>query len=163
MRKVPSRIFFTTSHFVTTLALLGFGIFVQHNYLTAPTTSEKSPLNETFSNHPIPSTNSIIANSSTQEILEDNSETGTNYANFVVQYFGWVPLVAIIVTVIMRSGSILPVLRVLQNELYPTEIRSQGILNFFLFPFFSRGSCLIYNFFLQTDFQDQVSLSRQSL
>ena len=130
MRKVPSRIFFTTSHFVTTLALLGFGIFVQHNYLTAPTISEKSPLNETFSNHPIPSTSSIIANR-TQEILEDDSETGTNDANFVAQYFGWVPLVAIIVTVVMRSGGILPILRVLQNELYPTEIRSQGLLNFF--------------------------------
>ena len=135
MRKVPSRIFFTTSHFVTTLALLGFGIFVQHNYLTAPNTLEKSPLNETFSNHPIPSTSSIIANS-TQEILEDESETGINYANFVAQYFGWVPLVAIIVTVVMRSGGILPILRVLQNELYPTEIRSQGMLNFFLISIF---------------------------
>ena len=139
MRKVPSRIFFTTSHFVTTLALLGFGIFVQHNYLTAPNTLEKSPLNETFSNHPIPSTSSIIANSSTQEILEDDSETGINYANFVAQYFGWVPLVAIIVTVVMRSGGILPILRVLQNELYPTEIRSQGMLNFFLTSIFFWG------------------------
>ena len=148
MRKVPSRIFFTTSHFVTTLALLGFGIFVQHNYLTAPNTLEKSPLNETFSNHPIPSTSSIIANSSTQEILEDDSETGINYANFVAQYFGWVPLVAIIVTVVMRSGGILPILRVLQNELYPTEIRSQGMLNFFLISIFFWGLVYFTTFFL---------------
>ena len=147
MRKVPSRIFFTTSHFVTTLALLGFGIFVQHNYLTAPTTSEKSPLNETFSNHPIPSTSSIIANR-TQEILEDDSETGINYANFVAQYFGWVPLVAIIVTVVMRSGGILPILRVLQNELYPTEIRSQGLLNFFSYIHIFWGLVYFTTFFL---------------
>ena len=116
--------------------------------MTAPNTLEKSPLNETFSNHPIPSTSSIIANSSTQEILEDDSETGINYANFVAQYFGWVPLVAIIVTVVMRSGGILPILRVLQNELYPTEIRSQGMLNFFLISIFF-GVLFILQLFLK--------------
>ena len=119
VRKVPSRIFFTTSHFITTLALLGFGIFVQHIYMNNPI--EEPTHDETFSNHPIPS---IITNS-THEILEDDSQTKPNFPNFV-QYFGWVPLVAIIVTVVMRSGGILPILRVLQNELYPTEIRSQG-------------------------------------
>ena len=118
VRKVPSRIFFTTSHFITTLALIGFGIFVQHIYLTS-TPIEESPLDETFSNPSI--------TNSTHEILENDSETNlpNNYPNFV-QYFGWVPLVAIIVTFVMRSGGILPILRVLQNELYPTEIRSQG-------------------------------------
>merc|ERR1719350_2622096 len=100
------------SHFVTTVALLGFGIFVQQIMNNTPI--EEPPLVETFSNHPIPS--SITNN--THEILEDDSETkSNNYPNFA-KYFGWVPLVAIIVTVVMRSGGILPILRVLQNELY---------------------------------------------
>ena len=60
---------------------------------------------------------------------------------------GWIPLITLLITAIMRSSGILPILDMLGNELYPTEIRTQatGItkamifamagLSTFLFPF----------------------------
>ena len=39
----------------------------------------------------------------------------------------WIPLVMIIIIVIMRASGILPIMYVLMNELYPTEIRTQSI------------------------------------
>ena len=41
--------------------------------------------------------------------------------------FSWIPLVMIIIIVIMRASGILPIMYVLMNELYPTEIRTQSI------------------------------------
>ena len=44
-----------------------------------------------------------------------------------LEWFGWIPLAAISMQVIMRSAAILPVLNTLMNELYPTEIRTLSI------------------------------------
>lgn len=44
-----------------------------------------------------------------------------------MESIGWVPLTMIISMVLMRSIGILPVMHVMLNELYPTEIRTQAI------------------------------------
>ena len=41
--------------------------------------------------------------------------------------FNWIPLVAIVFQIIMRSAAILPMMNTLMNELYPTEIRTLAI------------------------------------
>jgi hypothetical protein len=41
--------------------------------------------------------------------------------------FGWIPLTMMIVMVVARSAGILPVMHVLLNELFPTDIRTQSI------------------------------------
>ena len=45
----------------------------------------------------------------------------------ILEWFGWIPLAAIVIQVTMRSAAILPVLNTLMNELYPTEIRTLSI------------------------------------
>ena len=43
------------------------------------------------------------------------------YPNLLdIKYFGWIPIVSMIITVAMRSIGIMPILDMLGNELYPT-------------------------------------------
>ena len=44
-----------------------------------------------------------------------------------LEYLSWIPLAAIIIIMIMRAIGSLPVLFILTNELFPTEIRTQSI------------------------------------
>ena len=44
-----------------------------------------------------------------------------------LEQLSWVPLACAIVIFIMRSSGIHPVMHILMNELYPTEIRAQAI------------------------------------
>lgn len=44
-----------------------------------------------------------------------------------LQEFSWVPLVMIMTVITMKAAGILPVLQTLMAEVYPTEIRTQGI------------------------------------
>ena len=41
--------------------------------------------------------------------------------------FSWIPLAMIIVPIIMRAIGVMPVLRSLESELFPTEIRTQSL------------------------------------
>ena len=41
--------------------------------------------------------------------------------------FSWMPLAMLIVALIMRAIGIMPVLRALESELFPTEIRTHAI------------------------------------
>ena len=64
-----------------------------------------------------------------------------------IESLGWIPLVTILITQLMRSSGILPILDMLDSELYPTEIRTESLgitramifamagLSTFLYPF----------------------------
>ena len=41
--------------------------------------------------------------------------------------FSWIPLFSLIITVIVRSIAILPVIYLVMSEIFPTEIRTQSI------------------------------------
>ena len=103
VRKVSAKLFFSISHLITTIAYLGFTIFV-FIYKMSP--------------------NSIAITS-----------------------LGWIPLVTMLITQLMRSSGILPILDMLDSELYPTEIRTESLgvtrstifatagISTFLYPF----------------------------
>ena len=85
VRKVSAKLFFSISHLITTIAYLGFTIYVF--------IYEMSP-------------NSIAITS-----------------------LGWIPLVTMLITQLMRSSGILPIaiLEMLDSELYPTEISTVSL------------------------------------
>ena len=48
----------------------------------------------------------------------------TRAGSILLEKLGWLPLMAIITSYIMRASSTAPISSMLQNELYPTEIRT---------------------------------------
>ena len=100
---MSAKLFFSISHLVTTVAYLGFTIYV-FIYETSPNSIE-------------------------------------------ITSIGWIPLVTMLITQLMRSSGILPILDMLDSELYPTEIRTESLgvtrstiftvagISTFLYPF----------------------------
>lgn len=43
------------------------------------------------------------------------------------EFFGWIPIISILTMIVMKGIALLPVMTILLNELYPTEIRSQAV------------------------------------
>ena len=54
------------------------------------------------------------------------SEFETRAGSILLDNLGWLPLMAIITSYIMRASSTAPISSMLQNELYPTEIRGKS-------------------------------------
>ena len=66
----------------------------------------------------------FIYTSMAQTTVQTNSNSDTRTGSTVLENLGWLPLMAIITSYIMRASSTAPISSMLQNELYPTEIRT---------------------------------------
>ena len=69
----------------------------------------------------------FIYTSKAQTTVQTNSNSmtsDTRTGSTILDNLGWLPLMAIITSYIMRASSTAPISSMLQNELYPTEIRT---------------------------------------